>query len=48
MDKEIMKKITTKGYESLTIEELTYIVETTRIRFDVNGGKVRRMVYDIK
>ena len=48
MDKEIMKKMTRDGYESLTIEEVIYIVENTGIRFDINNGKVNRMVYDRK
>ena len=46
MDKEIMKKMTNKGFESLTIEELNYIVETTGFRFNINDGKVTRMVHE--
>lgn len=41
-----MKKLTREGYESLTIEELKFIVETTGIRFDINDGKVARMKYE--
>lgn len=46
MGKDILKKITNEGYESLTIEELNFIVDMTGIRFDVNDGKVIRMRYE--
>ena len=48
MSKEILKKMTYEGYESLTIEDLLHIVETTGIRFDINDGKVKRMRYERK
>ena len=46
MDNGILKKMTNEGYESLTIEDLEFIVENTGIRFDINDGKVARMKYE--